>query len=129
MCPLTNVGRDHFATDLIGLSVTEFNNASAHLGVGDSTDAFDKADTDLQAASNKFRRPMEATFPSVPSAANILVFRSLFGTGEANFAWEEWAIFNALAAGTMLSRKVENLGTKTAAQSFQLTVTITVDNP
>lgn len=129
MCPLTNVGRDHFATDLVGSSVTEFNNANAHLGVGDDNTAFAKAQTDLQAASNKFRRPMEATFPDVPSAANIITFRALFGTGEANFAWEEWGIFNALVADTMLSRKVESLGTKTAAQSFQLTVTITVDNP
>lgn len=130
MCPLTNVGRDHFATDLIGLSVTKFNNADAALGVGDSTTAFAKAQTDLQAASNKLRKGMEATFPSVPSAANIITFRSLFGTGEANFAWEEWGIFNAApTGGTMLSRKVEALGTKTAAQSFQLTVTVTVDNP
>lgn len=128
MSPLTDAGRDHFATDLVGLSVTEFDNAAAHLGVGNGTGIFAKGQTDLQGAS-KFRRPMEASFPDVPSAVNVLVFRSLFGTGEANFAWEEWGIFNALAAGTMLSRKVENLGTKTSAQSFQLTVTITVNNP
>ena len=129
MSPLTDVGRDHFAVDLVGSSVTEFNNANAHLGVGDSSTAFAKAQTDLQAASNKFRRPMEASFPDVPSAVNIITFRSLFATGEANFAWEEWGIFNGLAANTMLSRKVESLGTKTSAQSFQLTVTITVNNP
>lgn len=129
MCPLTNAGRDHFATDLIGLSVTEFDNANAALGVGDSNTAFAKGQTDLQAAVNKLRKGMEATFPSVPSAANIITFRSLFGTGEANFDWQEWGIFNAIAAGTMLSRKVESLGIKTSAQSFQLTVTVTVDNP
>ncbi len=129
MCPLTNAGRDHFATDLVGSSVIEFDNANAHLGVGDSSTAFAKAQTDLQAGPNKFRRPMEASFPDVPSAANIITFRALFGTSEANFAWEEWGVFHALVAGVMLSRKVESLGTKTAAQSFQLTVTITVDNP
>lgn len=129
MSPLTDVGRDHFAVDLVGGSVTEFNNANAHLGVGDSTAIFAKGQTDLQAGPNKFRRPMEASFPDVPSALNIISFRSLFGTGEANFAWQEWGIFHALAAGTMLSRKVEDLGTKTSAQSFQLTVTITVNNP
>lgn len=129
MSPLTDAGRDHFAVDLVGSSVTEFNNANAHLGVGDSATAFAKAQTDLQAATNKFRRPQEASFPDVPSAVNAITFRSLFGTGEANFTWAEWGIFNALAAGTMLSRKVEALGTKTSAQSFQLTVTITVNNP
>ena len=129
MCPLTDVGRDHFSQDLVGGSVTEFNNANAHLGVGDSSAIFAKGQTDLQAGANKFRRPMEASFPDVPSAVNIISFRSLFGTSEANFAWEEWGIFNGLAANTMLSRKVEVLGTKTSAQSFQLTVTITVNNP
>ena len=131
MCPLTNVGRDHFARDLIGLSVNDFTNAFAHLGAGDSAAAFAKAQTDLQAASNKFRRPMEAGFPDVPSAQNVIRFRSLFGTSEANFAWNEWALFNRINTppGTMLSRKVESLGTKTSAQSWQLTATITVDNP
>ncbi len=127
--PLTDVGRNHFAETLVGTAVTEFDNANAHLGVGDSNTAFAKNQTDLQAGANKFRRPMEASFPDVPSAVNIISFRSLFGTSEANFAWEEWGIFNGLAANTMLSRKVESLGTKTAAQSFQLTVTITVNNP
>ncbi len=129
MSPLTDVGRDHFSQDLVGGSVTEFNNANAHLGVGDDNTAFAKGQTDLQAASNKFRRPQEASFPDVPSAVNIITFRSLFGTGEANFDWQEWGIFNQLAGGTMLSRKVESLGVKTSAQSFQLTVTITVNNP
>lgn len=127
--PLTNVGRDHFSTDLIGSSVIKFDNANAALGVGDDATAFAKAQTDLQAASNKLRKGMEAGFPNVPSAANIIEFRALFGTAEANFAWEEWGLFNSVSGQTMLSRKVESLGTKTAAQSFQLTATITVDNP
>jgi len=127
--PLTDVGRDLFAEAIVGIAITEFDNANGHLGVGDSAAAFAKGQTDLQAGANKFRRPMQATFPDVPSATNILRFRSLFGTSEANFAWAEWGIFNAVAAGAMLSRKVEALGTKTSAQSFQLTVTITVNNP
>ena len=121
---LTNAGRDFIATDIIGESVTEFNAAGAHLGVGDSSTAFVATQTDLQAASNKFRRPMEATYPT--RSVNVLTFRSLFATGEANFAWAEWGVFNAVSAGTMLSRKVEALGTKTSAQSWQLTATITV---
>lgn len=121
---LTNAGRDHLAADVIGESVTEFNNANAHLGVGDSTTAFAATHTDLQAATNKLRKAMEATYPT--RATNVLTFRSLFGTGDANWAWQEWAVFNASTAGVMLSRKVESLGTKTSAQSWQLTVTLTV---
>lgn len=122
---LTNAGRDFIAAAIVNSgSPTFFTNANAHLGVGDSTAAFAAAQTDLQAATNKFRDPMEATYPTI--AANVLTFRSLFATGAANFAWEEWGVFNAAAAGTMLCRKVEALGTKTSAQSWQLTATITV---
>lgn len=122
---MTNAFRDFIAQDVIGESVTEFNNAAAHLGVGDSTAAFAAAQTDLQAATNKLRKAMQATYPT--RAANVLTFRSLFATGDANFAWAEWGVFNAAAAGTMMSRKVEALGTKTSAQSWQLTVDITIN--
>jgi hypothetical protein len=121
---LTNAMRDLIAADVIGESVTEFSNANAHLGVGDSATAFAATQTDLQAASNKFRKAMDATYPT--RATNVLTFRATFATGDANFAWQEWAVFNASSAGTMFNRKVESLGTKTSAQSWQLTVTLTV---
>lgn len=124
--PLTNAGRDHIATDLNGEAVTEFNNANARLGVGNSNAAFDKTHTDLQGGST-LRKGMEATFPS--RAANVITARSLFTTSEANFAWEEWGYFNAAAAGTMLSRKVESLGTKPGTQTWILTATLTINNP
>lgn len=103
---------------------TAFNNANSYIGVGDSSTAFSAAQTDLQAASNKLRKAMDATYPQV--ATNVMTFRSTFGTSDANFAWQEWAVFNASSGGTMLNRFVESLGTKTSAQSWQLTVTITL---
>lgn len=122
---LTTAGRNFIAAAIMNDgSPTFFTNANAHLGVGDSTTAFSAAHTDLQAATNKLRKAMEATYPSL--ATNVITLRSLFGTSEANFAWEEWGTFNAAAAGTMLQRKVESLGTKTSAQSWQLTATLTV---
>ena len=121
---LTNAGRNLIASALVGNAVTAFDNTNAHIGVGDSLTAFSAAHTDLQAGSNKFRQGMEAAYPSL--ADNVITLRSLFATGAANFAWEEWGVFNAAAAGTMLSRKVEARGTKTSAQSWQLTVTLTV---
>lgn len=123
--PLTNAGRDDIAKALVADSFTAFSNANARIGVGDSNTAFAVGQTDLQAASNKFRKAMEATYPS--RAGNVLTFRSLFATGDANFAWEEWGVFNAGSGGTMLSRKVEALGTKTSAQSWQMTVDLTVN--
>lgn len=123
--PLTTVGRNFIAAAIMNSgSPTFYTNANAYLGAGDSNTAFSAAHTDLQAASNKLRKAMEATYPTL--ATNVLTFRSLFGTGDANFAWEEWALFNASSSGTMLCRKVESLGTKTSAQSWQLTADITV---
>jgi hypothetical protein len=122
---LVNAGRDFIANAIVNNGPpTFFTNANAHLGVGDSSTPYAAAQTDLQAPTNKLRKAMEATYPQISS--NVLTFRSLFGTGDANFAWNEWGVFNASAAGTMLNRKVESLGTKTAAQSWQLTADITV---
>lgn len=108
----------------IGAAGTPFNNANSYIGVGDSTAAFAAAQTDLQAATNKLRKAMDATYPQ--GAANVITFRSTFATTDANFAWQEWGVFNAASGGTMLNRKVESLGTKTNTQTWQFTVTLTV---
>lgn len=121
--PLTDAGRNHMTQATIGAAVTAFNNANTYLGVGDSATAFAAGQTDLVAASNKLRKAMDATYPS--GAANIITFRSTFGTGDANWAWNEWATFNGAAGGTMLNRKVESLGTKTNTQTWQFTTTLT----
>ena len=122
--PITDAGRNHLVQAGIGAAVTAFNNANAYIGVGDSTTAFNASQTDLVAATNKLRKAMDATYPQ--GSSNVITFRSTFATGDANFAWQEWGVFNASSAGTMLSRKVESLGTKTSAQTWQFTVTLTV---
>jgi len=123
---LTNAGRDLIAKMIHGSAVAsdEFDATYAHIGVGDSAAGFAATQTDLQAVTNKFRRPMEATFPTL--ATNAINFKSSFGTDEANFAWAEWGVFNHVSAGTMLNRKVEALGTKTGG-TWVLTVTLTVN--
>jgi hypothetical protein len=121
---LTNAGRDLIAKALVGDPYTVYDNTTAHIGVGDSSNVFVANQTDLQAPTNKLRKAMEAAYPV--RAVNLLTFRSLFATSEANFAWNEWGVFNAASAGDMLNRKVEGLGTKTSAQSWQLTVDLTV---
>ena len=122
---MTEAYRNYLASATHTGSATAFSNANSYLGVGDSTTAFAASQTDLQASSNKLRKAMEATYPTL--ATNVLVFRSLYATGDANFAWQEWGVFNASSAGTMMCRKVESLGTKTSAQSWQLTATITIN--
>jgi hypothetical protein len=76
------------AIDLKAIAAA-YANANAHIGVGDSSTAFSAAHTDLQAASNKLRKAMDATYPQ--QATNVLTFRSTFGTSEANWAWAEFA--------------------------------------
>jgi hypothetical protein len=120
---LENAGRDILAGLAVGAAVTAFNAANAYIGVGDGDDGFDAADTDLQ-GTNKARIGMDSTYPQ--RTDNVLTFRGTFGLGAANFSWKEWAVFNAAAAGTMLSRKVESLFTKTAVISAQITVELTV---
>lgn len=109
---------------LIGAGGTVYSNANAYLGIGDSTTAAAIGQTDLQAASNKVRQAMDATYPQV--ATNVVTFRATFGTGAGNFSIQEQGTFNASSGGTMLNRKVSDLGTKTSASTLQLTMTITI---
>lgn len=106
-----------------GQGGTTFSNANANLGVGNSATAATAADTDLNGAS-KLRKGMKAGYPTVP-ASGATQFQSDFLTGEANFAWQEWGVFDANAAGQMLNHKVESLGTK-ASGTWTLTVTLSI---
>ena len=46
--------------------------------------------------------------------------------GDANFAWAEWGLFNASTSGRMLNRKVFSGGTKTSAEAWSLTISLTL---
>lgn len=122
---ITDAGRNFLVQSALAAAATPFNNANSYIGVGDSTTAFAASQTDLQAATNKMRKAMDATYPS--GAANVITFRSTFGTADANWAWQEWGVFNnpTNGSGTMLNRKVESLGTKTNTQTWQFTCTLT----
>jgi hypothetical protein len=121
---LVTVGITALLNLLIGAGGTAFNNANAYLGIGDSTTAAAIGQTDLQAASNKVRQAMDSTYPQV--SGNVVTFRATFPTGAGNFSIQEQGTFNASVAGTMLNRKVSDLGTKTSASTLQLTMTITI---
>ena len=122
---LVNLARDLIADAITGgSSYNKFSNANAYIGIGDSSTAHAAAQTDLQAATNKTRKAMDATYPS--RSANVLTFRATFGTSDANYAWNERGIFNASSSGQMLSRKVISLGTKTSSASWQITCTDTI---
>lgn len=128
--PLVNLARDMICDALIGgTNFRRLDATYAHIGVGDSSTAYAAAQTDLQASTNKLRKIVDSA-PTRPTG-NSMRFIATFGTGDANFAWNEWAVFNGAtnAAGPpqtgMFSRKVEALGTK-ASGTWQLTVDITL---
>jgi hypothetical protein len=115
-------------TSTSGQALTFFNNTNAYIGVGDSTTAAAATQTDLQASTNKLRKVMNATYPqhtdATTSGAASCVFQATFGSTDANFAWNEWGIFNGSSGGRMLSRKQESLGTKSSG-TWVFTATLT----
>lgn len=120
---MTN-GANILWTALTGGAYTAYSNANAYIGVGDSSTAESAGQTDLQAASNKLRKAMDATYPTI--TGNQVIFRATFLTGDANFAWNEWGVFNASSSGTMLNRKVASIGTKASGSTWVLTVQLTL---
>ena len=118
---LTTAGINYLAQAAVGQGVI-FNNANAKIGVGDGTTAFAVSQTDLQ-GTNKVRKGMDADYPT--SNPPVATFRATFNPSEANFAWNEWGIFNASTGGVMLSRVVESNGTKQSNQTWVLEVAIT----
>jgi hypothetical protein len=122
-------------TTTAGQELTFFNNANAAIGVGDSSTAAALTQTALQAATNRLYKAMDATYPlhtdsdSVAGARDC-VFRSTFATGDANWAWNEWGVFNSTThnTGRMLNRVASAglLGTKTSSATWVLTVTLTL---
>lgn len=119
-------------TSTAGQALTFFNTSQAAIGVGDSNTAAAATQTDLQASTNKLRVGMVASFPQhtdgVTAGASSITFRSTFDTTQANFAWEEAGVFNSVTSGTgrMLNRKVQSMGTKTSASSWQITFSISI---
>jgi hypothetical protein len=108
-----------------------WTNAGAYTGVGDSNTAEAATQTELQAATNRFYKAMNATYPS--RSNQTVSFQSDFAGTEANYAWAEWSVAagatTASGAGfttgtTNLNRKVAALGTKSSG-TWTLTAQVT----
>jgi hypothetical protein len=120
---LTTAGKTLIAARLVGTSLAAVDASNGYICVGDSSTAFSAAHTDLQAASNKFRKLLNGA-PGLSGAD--MTFVAVFGSSEANFPWLEMGIFNHASAGTMLCRKVIAQGTKASGQVWTYTVVVTV---
>ena len=122
---LLNEGINNLLTLAAGGVATPYDNTNARLGVGDSNTAEAAAQTDLQASSNKLYKAMDVSYPTYGTSQQI-VFRSTFGSSEANFAWNEFSVDNGNSANKNLNRKVSAQGTKVSGQVWVLTLTITL---
>lgn len=112
------------ALDLIcGLgSPTAFDNTNAQLGVGTSTTAAAATQTDL--LTGGVWKGMEATYPQ--RSGQTITFRSVFGSADANQAWQEFSVRNGATADKNLNRKVSDQGTKAVGQTWTLDLQITL---
>lgn len=119
-----NTGKAEIWALVIGDSAAHFNNTNARIGVGDSSTAAANTQTDLQAAVNKAYGKMESSYPqqsTTTTTDDTVEFQSSFGSGDANFSWQEFVI-KENTGGVCLNRKVSNQGTKASGQTWLITL-------
>lgn len=118
---ITNAALSYLAGCIVGTG-THFDAANSYVGVGNGVTAFAVGQTDLVGA-NKYRQKVDAGYPVV--AGPKVTFKATFAPAVANFAWEEWGIFNASSGGVMLNRTAESNSTKLSNQTWILEVDVT----
>lgn len=121
-----NEGINNIWNALAGATgLTPFNNTNSQLGVGDSSTIEGPTQTDLLATTNKLYKGMEVGYPQYGTNQKM-VFRSVFGEDDANFAWREFTVRNGATALINLNRKVSDQGTKLAGQTRALTLELSL---
>jgi len=122
---------------IAGTSITtKWGATVGRIGVGDSSTASTYTMTDLQAATNKYYQLVSGA-PTIAtgSAPATLTFSAVFGTGNANFAWQEFVSDEGTASNTgpvvatCLNRGVSAQGTKASGQTWTATETISFGYP
>lgn len=124
--PLLREGRDRIAGLIVGLETCSWSTYCA-IFVSSSTEAHSAASTWFTTGASYVPSTMEASYPL--RAANVLQFRGIYSTAQANFQWESWLINTATASGSGVPLNLaptQALGTKTSAQSWQLTACVTI---
>lgn len=134
---LVTVGLTLITALIEGGAGTPFAHADAVVGVGAGTTTALIGDTALtdDNTSNAYYQQADASYPS--QAAGVMTCQCTFGTGVANYAWQEWCLatgsggitagthLSAVASSvTMLNHKVASLGTKSSGASWVFVATI-----
>jgi hypothetical protein len=131
---IVDAGWQMLMNGIAGSAVTKFANGTVgRIGGGISATAAAYSQTDLQAATGAANRQWEVinAVPTVGSTHTAgLVLAAQFPTTDGNFAWAEFGVDSGTAAGTaasvapMFSRGTASPGTKTSAQTWNATVTV-----
>jgi hypothetical protein len=123
--PLVREGRDRIAGLIVGVETCHWGTSGAAIFVASSTGVHNSTSTFTLSAG--IGSTQESGYPS--RSTNILQFRGIYSTAYANFQWEQWLINTATASGSGVPLNLavtQALGTKTSAQSWQLTACITI---
>lgn len=121
----------------------KFSATNGRIGVGTSTTAAAYSQTTLQgdtgvaSTTSYFKLVSGAPTISTASSPATLVFTAAFGTGVANFAWQEFgtdagtadSVSNSTTGGTFFNRGVSSQGTKASGQTWTATETISFGFP
>jgi hypothetical protein len=124
---------------------TKFSASNGRIGVGTSstaaayTQTYLQGDTGSASTTSYYQLVSGAPVISTGSTPPTLVFSASFGTGVANFAWQEFGTDNGSASGVYLNglaggfllfnRGVSNQGTKASGQTWTATETISTGYP
>jgi hypothetical protein len=131
---------------IAGTSITnKFSATNGRIGVGTSTTAVSYTQTYLQGdtggSSTTSYYQLVSSAPTISTASSppTLVFTSAFGTGNANFAWNEFGTDNYTASGVttqslggsyiFFNRGQVAMGTKVSGQTWTATETISFGYP
>jgi hypothetical protein len=118
-----NVGLQYLIDCICGIgSTTKWDNSNARLGVGSDATAASPSQTDLIDATPTWKA-MDTSYPQ--RSGQTAEWRATFGSGDANEAWNEYAVDNGASAHKLLNRKVESKGTKASGETWTLSLQIT----
>jgi hypothetical protein len=123
---ITTAGWGRMLDKALGVSGQAYDATHTRIGVGTATAAAAVGNTDLSASTGASNRRWELVTgvggTGTGTGTVRMTFVATFGTGDANFAWQEWGIDQGTAAGTgasttpLLNRAVSNQGTKASGQ-------------
>ena len=117
---VVNSGLAYITSRMLGTSA----NVMSHMALGSGTTAASAGDTDLGSLLGS-RKALDS---STQSGANneSIIYVATFDPGEGTGAVTEAGIFNAASSGVMLCRTVFPVVNKQAADTLQITWTVTL---